>query len=139
MKSKLLALLFGSALVLSACGGGGDDGGEDATTDNGEDTQTEEGTNGDTGSDGGESTEGEGGGDGAVDTAAAEEIYQQTCAGCHANDLSGQVGPSLQTIGSKLDKSQIADIIKNGQGGMPAQNLSEEETDTVSAWLASKK
>ncbi|MCD5325895.1 MULTISPECIES: cytochrome c551 [Pontibacillus] len=137
MKSKLLALLFGSALVLSACGGGGDDGGEDATKDNGEDTQTEEGTNGDTGTDGGESTEGEGGGE--VDTAAAEKIYKQTCAGCHANDLSGQVGPSLQTIGSKYDKGKIVDIIKNGQGGMPAQNLSDEEADTVASWLASKK
>ncbi|GGD04614.1 cytochrome c550 [Pontibacillus salipaludis] len=95
--------------------------------------QAEEGKEGE-----GEKTAQEGG-SGDAGAANPEEIYSQTCAGCHGQDLSGQVGPNLQTIGSKLSKEDIKGIIQNGQGGMPAQNLNAEKTEAVAKWLSEKK
>ncbi|MBY7144111.1 cytochrome c [Virgibacillus sp. NKC19-3] len=106
MKKWLLTLLFSTALVLGACGG--DDG------------DTEES------SDGGDS----------VDTAAAEEIYESNCTACHGADLSGGQGPDLTSVGADHSADEIADIIENGQGGMPPQDVSGEDLDTLSNWLA---
>ncbi len=132
MKKQLLAVLFGSALVLGACGGGGDEGADDATENGGED-QTEEqtGDDGDTGDDGGESA--------AVNADEAKEYFQQSCAGCHGGDLSGNNGPNLQTIGADYNKDEILDIIKNGKGSMPGDMASGDEAETIAAWLATKK
>lgn len=131
LKKYVMAILFGSALVLSACGGGGEEDGG-TTTDNGEENQTEE-----NGGDSGEEAGGDSGGE--VNTAEAEKLYKQNCASCHANDLSGNVGPNLQKVGSKLDKSGIKDIIINGKGSMPPKQLEGQEAETVAAWLAMKK
>src|SRR5690625_7591747 len=78
MKKWLMAVLFGTLLVLGACGGGGDDNTQEPADNNDEGTE-------EPADDGG-----------AVDTAAAEEIYQQSCASCHGEDLSGTAGPSLE-------------------------------------------
>lgn len=131
MKKQLLAVLFGSALVLGACGGGGDENTDEGTENGGED-QTEEQT-GDEGS-------GDGGGESAaVNVDDAKKYFQQSCAGCHGADLSGNNGPSLQTIGSEYDKGQILDIIKNGKGSMPKNMAQGEQAETIAAWLATKK
>ncbi|WP_164216649.1 cytochrome c551 [Virgibacillus sp. YIM 98842] len=123
MKKWLLTIVFGSALVLGACGGG-DDGGTEEPADDGGDTDTEEsaGDNGD--------------GGGAVDTAAAEEAYEQSCASCHGADLSGGAGPDLQNVGSNYSAEEIADIIENGKGSMPAGLATGEDKDNIAAWLA---
>ncbi|QHE53581.1 cytochrome c551 [Pontibacillus sp. HMF3514] len=133
MKKQLLAVLFGSALVLGACGGGGDNGADDATENGGED-QTEEqtGDNGDTGDGGGETA-------GGVNASEAKKYFKQSCAGCHGADLSGNNGPNLQTIGSKYGKDEILNIIKNGKGSMPGNMASGKEAETIAAWLATKK
>lgn len=135
MKKQLLALLFGTTLVLSACGGGGDDTQEDTGTE--DDTQTEEdgGETGDTGGD----TGGEGGDTAAVDAEQAKKYFKQSCASCHGADLSGQNGPNLQKVGSKYSKDEILGIIKNGQGNMPGGMASGEKAETIAAWLATKK
>jgi len=112
MKKWLMAVLFGSVLVLGACGGG-----DDGATD-------------------------EGGDDAGGDTAsAAEEIYESNCASCHGADLSGNSGPDLTDVGSNYSADEIAEIIQEGtDGGMPAQTqVSDEDTDTLSEWLAEKK
>ncbi|GAA0499013.1 hypothetical protein GCM10008986_27670 [Salinibacillus aidingensis] len=129
MKKALIAMLFGSALVLAACGGGDDNAGEDTgNNDAGTEQQAEE--NGDTGNADG----------GTVDTAAAEKIAQNNCATCHGGDLSGQGNAAdLTTIGSRLSKEEIVDVIQNGKGGMPPVNISEEDANTVASWLATKK
>src|SRR5699024_12214216 len=62
------------------------------------------------------------------DSAAGEEVYQQNCASCHGDDLSGEAGPSLETIGADLDVDDIKDVIENGQGSMPR---SEEHTSEL--------
>lgn len=112
MKKWLFAVLFGSALVLGACGGGGDDG---ASEDKGEDN-------------------------GAVDSAAAEDIFKSNCSSCHGADLSGGAGPDLTKVGADHSKADIEDIIQNGKGGMPAQKqVTGDDLDTLASWLAEKK
>lgn len=113
MKKWLLTLLFGSALVLSACGGDGSDDSNDGASDSGDGATTE--------------------------TAAGEEIYKNNCASCHGGDLSGGMGPELTTVGAKYSAEEIADIIDNGMGSMPAVNMTAEDRDAVAEWLASHK
>ncbi|HZG59701.1 MAG TPA: cytochrome c [Anoxybacillus sp.] len=110
MKKKLFGLLLGTSLVLAACGGG------DEATDNNNDN-----------------------GGGGATAAAAEDIYKQNCASCHGQDLRGQVGPSLEKVGSKYSKDEIKQIIEKGQGGMPPGLIQGEDADRVAEWLAAKK
>ncbi|GIP57003.1 cytochrome c [Paenibacillus sp. FSL W8-0186] len=65
-------------------------------------------------------------------------IYKQSCASCHAVDLSGKVGPSLQEIGSKLSEEEIFEAISSGRPGMPPfeKRLKTEEIHALAAWLA---
>lgn len=117
MKKWLFAVLLGAALVLGACGGSDDNANEEPAEDN-----TAEESN-----------------DGAVDTAAAEEIFESNCSSCHGGDLSGGAGPDLTKVGSDHSADDIKDIIENGKGSMPAQNVSEEDATTLADWLAEKK
>ncbi|MBR7552698.1 cytochrome c551 [Allobacillus sp. GCM10007491] len=107
MKKKLLTAIFGGMLVLAACGGG-DDGGN-----------------------GGGEESASGGGD----TGQGEELYQQNCASCHGGDLSGGAGPALEGVGDSYDASEIVDIIQNGKGSMPAQNVEEGDAQEIADWL----
>ncbi|AIF44148.1 cytochrome c551 [Virgibacillus sp. SK37] len=120
MKKWLLTILFGTAIVLAACGGG-DEGGSDEQQDAG-DNATEESSEG-----------------GSVDSAAAEEVFESNCASCHGADLSGGAGPDLTQVGSKYSADEIADIIKNGKGSMPAGLVSGDDVDLLANWLAEKK
>lgn len=120
MKKGLWAVLFASMLVLGACGGGNDNAQKGNGTSNTEEPATPSS-------------------DKSVDSAAAEKIYASNCASCHGQDLSGQVGPDLRTVGSELDKDQIKDIIKNGKGQMPPNLVTGQDLDIISDWLASKK
>lgn len=113
MKTKLMALLFGSALVLSACGGA-----EQPADEEGETTE------------GGSTTETAGSG---------EDIFQQSCIGCHGRELEGGSGPNLTEVGAKYNKDEIKSIIINGQGGMPKGLLNDADAEVVAAWLAEKK
>lgn len=68
-------------------------------------------------------------------------IYRSTCISCHAADFSGRVGEKsdLRQVGARLNKEQIANVIRNGGQMMPAQNLSEEEIEIISSWLSTLK
>lgn len=106
MKKWLMAIVFGSVLVLGACGGGDD------ASDDGE----------------------------AVEASAGEEAYKNSCASCHGQDLTGGAGDDLTEVGSRYSADEIADIIENGIGSMPAQkNVSDEDRTEIAEWLASKK
>lgn len=74
-----------------------------------------------------------------VDTGALEEntpndptgrhVYMNQCALCHHDDLAGSPPdfPSLKGIGNRLSQKQIAAIIRQGRGRMPAfTSLSDE-------------
>ena len=76
----------------------------------------------------------------SYDEAQAKETYQNHCASCHGNNLEGGFGPNMQKIGSKYSKAEIANIIENGIGTMPAQKqVSDAERENLSAWLAEQK
>jgi cytochrome c551 len=113
MKMKLLALLLGTSVILGACGG--------AEEPEEEATDTTEGTEGET------------------KTADAEAIVNQSCIGCHGQNLEGGGGPNLTEVGAKYNKDEIKDILINGKGSMPSGILDEAEADVVAAWLAEKK
>ncbi|CAM3301041.1 cytochrome c551 [Filibacter tadaridae] len=113
MKNKLLAVLFGAALVLGACGGDKADEKDDgaATTD-----------------------------DNATASVDAEEVVNAKCITCHGGNLEGAMGPKLSDIGSRMSEDEIHGIIENGtKGGMPAGLIKGEELDAVAKWLSEKK
>jgi len=114
MNKKLLAALFGSALMLAACGGGGDD--EEATQTNDEN--------------GGEVTQ-------AND---AEKIVQAKCITCHGGNLEGQGDfPALNDVGSRLSEEEILTVIQKGQGNMPPNLVEGADAEVVAEWLAQQK
>lgn len=110
MKKLLMSIIFGTFLVLGACGGDG--GGSEEPADNGGAT---------------------------VDTAEAETIFKENCASCHGDDLSGASGPALTDVGSNLSKDEIKTQIEEGGNGMPPNLVSGDDLETLSAWLAEKK
>lgn len=114
MKKKLLAAIFGSVLVLGACGGGDDETKEEKP---------------------------DSGGDVAV--VDAEAVVNKTCITCHGGNLEGGKGPALDKIGAELSEDEIHDIIINGKNGeignMPAGLIKGEEADAVAKWLSEKK
>jgi cytochrome c551 len=78
---------------------------------------------------------------GATTTVDAQAIYKQNCISCHGNNLEGGVGPSLQKVGGKYGKDQIATILSNGRGAMPSYKgkLSDNEIGALATWLSEKK
>lgn len=113
MKKSLMALLFGTALILGACGG--NDTAEPETPP--EETTTNE--------------------DSAVD---AEQIVNQRCITCHGENLEGQGNfPALNDVGSRLSEEEILTVILEGKGAMPAKIIEGEEAEAVAAWLADKQ
>ena len=116
MKKSWLALVFGSALFLAACGGNNDEGTNDTDTGTDEGTTTEE-----TAADG-------------------EALVKQNCTTCHGGNLEGMGGaPKIADVGSRLSEEEILNVILNGQGGMPPGILKGEEAEAAAAWLATQK
>ena len=115
LKKKLLALLFGTSLVLAACGGG-DDEAKDTGTATDDNATTDTASAGD-----------------------AEKMYNQKCSSCHGGDLKGGVGPDLSAIGATLSKEDIEKIISEGKGAMPPGLIEGAEASVVAEWLAANK
>lgn len=113
MKKSLMALLFGTALILGACG--------DGETTEPEAPAEETTTNGDS----------------AIDE---EQIVNQRCISCHGENLEGQGNfPPLNDVGSRLSEEEILAVIIEGRGAMPAKIIEGEEAEAVAAWLADKQ
>ncbi len=69
-----------------------------------------------------------------------QEIFQNNCSGCHGGNLQGNIGPSLQKIGSKYSREEIKNIIQSGKGQMPAQSqMPDEVRQKLATWLSQKK
>lgn len=68
-------------------------------------------------------------------------VYKQNCLACHGDQLQGGVGPNLQEVGSRLSQEDIAQLIYDGQGTMPAfgDKLSDEEINELAQWLSEQK
>lgn len=131
---KLFAVSAAAVLVISGCGAANDQT-EDPANDQNQGAPAENGENGNGAANGnGDAAAGD------FDQAAAEQVYQASCLACHGANLEGSVGPQLTDVGARLSADEIANIIKNGRGTMPAQaQLSDEEVQNLSAWLAAKK
>ncbi|MFF2752204.1 cytochrome c551 [Psychrobacillus sp. NPDC058041] len=115
MNKKLLAVIFGTVLMLAACGG--------AKT---EKTTTNTTTTGTT----------------TTETAAVdpEKIVKAKCTTCHGGNLQGQGNfPNLMNVGSRLSKDEILKVLENGRGGMPAGLVTGADADAVAQWLSEKK
>lgn len=65
-----------------------------------------------------------------------EKLYLKSCAGCHANDLTGSAGPDISSVGSNLSAEEIEKVIIEGQGPMPPGLLSDDEAREVAEWLS---
>ncbi|ADC49161.1 cytochrome c551 [Alkalihalophilus pseudofirmus OF4] len=118
MKKFLLAL--GAVVALTACGGGDEaappvDEESPAVDEAPADEPADDATAGD------------------YDAESARATYEQSCIACHGGDLQGASGPAL--VGTGLSAAEIQDIIQNGQGSMPAQNLDDDEAANLAAWL----
>ena len=112
MKLKLLVAIFGSVLMIAACGGGDE-----------EVTETNE----------------ENGGE-VVETQDAEKIVQGNCTSCHGGNLEGQGNfPNLTDVGSRLSQEEILTVIQEGRGAMPANIIEGAEAEVVAEWLSNKK
>ena len=65
-----------------------------------------------------------------------EEVYMNNCASCHADDLSGSVGPDLTEVYDKYDKEELMDIVIEGTGDMPPGIIvDDKEAEVLSEWL----
>jgi cytochrome c550 len=83
----------------------------------------------------------EGGGE-TTEVAASkpEDIYKQSCIGCHGDQYQGVVGPALKGVGSKYSKEELADIVVNGKGtGMPGGLVKQEQAAAMADFLANIK
>lgn len=70
----------------------------------------------------------------AYDQEKAKAAYQQSCVGCHGQNLEGGVGPALK--GTGLSEDEILNVIENGRGQMPGGLISGEDAKNLAAWLA---
>ncbi|HWK24705.1 MAG TPA: c-type cytochrome [Ureibacillus sp.] len=63
----------------------------------------------------------------------------KSCIACHGTDMKGAVGPAL--IGNELTAEEVAEVIKNGRGAMPAGQFAgtDEELQVLAEFIASLK
>ncbi|MFD1363032.1 cytochrome c550 [Lentibacillus salinarum] len=79
---------------------------------------------------------------GEGETAAnGEEVFQNNCASCHGQDLSGTSAPALDTVGSKYSQEEIEQIIADGfpDAGMPGGLIQGEDAEAVAQWLSEQQ
>src|SRR5699024_7570170 len=117
MKKWLMPVIFATMLGLAACGGRANDVNNDTA---GTDNKAADNNNA-------EETAGRGDG---------EEVYKENCASCHGDDLSVNVGPALDNVGSDHSVDDIKKVIEDGQGSIPAAIVSGDDEDAVAEWLA---
>jgi len=71
----------------------------------------------------------------AGDVYRGETVFQQTCAGCHGADASGDVGPRL--AGAGLATTDVTAVVATGRGVMPAGLVEGQDAADVAAYVAS--
>lgn len=77
------------------------------------------------------------------DASTGRELYDQVCANCHANDLSGGIGPALGAESEVADRDDeyYRVTISRGRGRMPAfgSTLTDEQIQRVIDYLRSEQ
>jgi len=70
-----------------------------------------------------------------IDPAGAK-VYAEQCAACHGEKLEGvQPAPALVGIGSRMNASQVAEVIQKGKGDMPPADAKGAELDALLRFL----
>ncbi len=64
-----------------------------------------------------------------------ERIYAEKCAACHGAKAEGGIGPRLARNPILNAPDAVAEIVKNGRGGMPAIPLTAEELKALLGYL----
>lgn len=75
---------------------------------------------------------------GSTEGKFGQELYEQSCAGCHATDGSGGTGKPLGADSEVVDLTddQIAGVIRVGPGSMPSfDRLTDEQVDSLVAYI----
>lgn len=74
--------------------------------------------------------------DSASPTLLGEEVYQNTCIGCHGGNFEGPMA-SLTGLGDRYTKDEVKKIISEGIEGtaMSAFDLETEELDAIADYL----
>lgn len=71
--------------------------------------------------------------------AGGEEIYRQLCANCHADDLSGGLGPALgpRSSSAELPDEFLEVTITRGRGSMPSfsSTLNDAQLDRLIGYI----
>ena len=62
-------------------------------------------------------------------------VFQRECAACHGPQAEGGVGPALVETG--LDPTEVAAVVQQGRGVMPAGIVSGQEQADVVAYVVS--
>jgi len=71
----------------------------------------------------------------AGDAARGEVIFASECAGCHGEGGTGGVGPALVETG--LDAAEVATVVQQGRGVMPAGIVTGADQADVVAYVVS--
>nr|WP_213810965.1 cytochrome c [Jeotgalicoccus sp. WY2] len=58
-------------------------------------------------------------------------MARDSCASCHGSDFSGGMGPAL--AGLSLSEDEFSEIVRNGQGSMPAFSEDQIKDEELSA------
>ena len=75
-------------------------------------------------------------GAGAGDAERGSVVFGERCAGCHGDGgVGGSPGPRL--MGSGLDAEEVAQVVAQGRGVMPAGLVSGADRADVAAYVAS--
>lgn len=77
--------------------------------------------------------------DEATPASPGERIYAMNCTACHGSDRTGNPHaglPELTDIGERMDRSQLEEVILEGQGIMPGfRHLSGDEMEQLITYL----
>ena len=71
----------------------------------------------------------------AGDATRGEAIFASECAGCHGEGGAGGVGPALVETG--LDATEVATVVQQGRGVMPAGLVTGQDQADVTAYVVS--
>jgi quinoprotein glucose dehydrogenase len=83
----------------------------------------------------------ESGSGGSRSAVSSRQLYLTNCAGCHGEDLAGQLPqfPSLVDVRSRLSEPQVVRTIRQGGGRMAAfPNLSAGEATAIAQYVLSR-
>ena len=64
-----------------------------------------------------------------------EEIFANSCSGCHGADGDSGSSPQLSSVVPPLSDEELTDVIENGVGSMPGGLVASDEIPTLLSYL----